>query len=97
MAKAFLEMPVGEIEAAAEGRRPAGEEKTLTVRDAGRRDDPDFDRKFAQQIAEARPIIRQSMSAFAKTLPAITKSLSEAAAEIERATANLPRPVSQQR
>ncbi len=92
MSKVFLDMPIGEVQAAAEGRKATAAERKLTVRDIGRRDDPNFDRNFDRQIAQARPMIQQSMKAFAQALPAITKSLSEAAGALERATANLPRP-----
>lgn len=92
MSKAFLDLPVGELQAAAEGRPATAQEKRITIRDLGRRDDPNFDRNFDRQIAEARPMIQQSMKAFAQALPAMTKSLSEVATQIERATANMPRP-----
>jgi hypothetical protein len=92
LSDALLNLPVGEVRAAAEGRRPTPEEKKLTVRDLGRLDDADFERGLEQQIAQAKPMIDHSMKAFAKALPAITKALSEAADEVERATANMPRP-----
>lgn len=92
LSKAFLELPVGEVQAAAEGREPTRAEKGLTVRDLGRRDDPNFDRNFQRQIAQSKPMIEQSMKALAQALPAMTKALSEAARQMERATANMPRP-----
>lgn len=91
LSNALLNLPVGEVQAAAEGRSATPQEKRLTVRDIGRRDDPNFERDVAQQIAAARPVIHHSMQAFARSLPAITKALSGAADEIERAAANMPR------
>ena len=35
LSKAFLNIPVGELKAAVEGREPTAAEKTLTVRDLG--------------------------------------------------------------
>ena len=73
------------------------QEKKLTVRDLGRRDNPDFDRDFGRQIAQTKPMIQQSMSAFSKALPAITRSLSQAAEALDQAAANMPQPMDQQR
>ena len=92
LSKAFLELPVGEVQAAAEGRAPTASERRLTVRDMGRRDDPNFERNLERQLEEARPRVRSAMQAFARALPSMTKALSEAANEIERATANMPQP-----
>ena len=92
LSKAFLNLPVGEVQAAVEGRRPTADEKRLTVRDMGRRDDPNFDRNFEQQMARSKPMIQQSMKAFTQALPAMTRALSEAARQMERATANMPQP-----
>lgn len=92
MSKAFLNLPVGEIEAAAEGRRPTARDKATTVGDLARRDDPDFDRDFGRKIAGARPMIHQSMKAINDALPAITRSLDEAAAAMQRVADNMPQP-----
>jgi hypothetical protein len=97
LSKAFLNLPVGEIEAAAEGRRPTRAERKLTVRDMARRDDPDFDRNFERQIAQAGPMMKQSMKAFGEALPRISQSMSQIAAELERVTANMPQPMDPQR
>ena len=93
MSDAFLNLPVGEIQAAAEGRKPTSQEKRMTVRDFGRRDDPNFDRNFDRQIAQAGPMIEQSMNALASALPAMNQALSQMAVAIERAAANMPRPM----
>ena len=93
MSDAFLDLPVGEIQAAAEGRKPSAQEKKMTVRDMGRRDNPNFDRDFSRQMAEAGPMIQQSMNAFAQALPAMNHALSQMAVAVERAAANMPRPL----
>ena len=92
LSKAFLNLPVGEVQAALEGRPATAAEKRLTVRDVGRRDDPQFDRKFAAQMANARPMVQQSLKAIGQALPAITQSLKQAGEAIERAAANMPDP-----
>ena len=92
LSKAFLDLPAGEIEAAAEGRTPTARDKATTVGDLARRDDPNFDRDFGKKIAQARPMIHQSMKAFNQALPAITRSLAEAAATMQRIADNMPQP-----
>ena len=92
VSKAFLDLPVGQVEAALEGRRPTRVEQRLTVRDLGRRDDPNFDRKFEQKVAEARPMMRQSMKALNEALPGMIQGLQQAQESLQRAVANLPDP-----
>ena len=90
LSNAFLNLPVGEVQAALEGRPATPAEKRTTVRDIGRRDDPDFDRHFQQQIAGSRETMRAGMTAMKTALPAIMKGVSEARAEMEKALANMP-------
>jgi len=92
LSKALLDLPVGELQAAVEGRQASPAEKKLTVRDLGRRDDPNFDRNFRQQIAQARPAIERGMKAMSAALPAIEKALDDAGRAIDRAAANMPDP-----
>ena len=92
MSKAFLELPVGEIEAAAEGRPATRADRRRTVRQLGRADDPNFERNFKRDIANSKPMIEASMKAMAAALPAMMKGLSEAGRELDKATANLPAP-----
>ena len=94
---ALLNIPVGDLKAAAGGRRATPDEKRMTVRDLARRDDPDFDRKVQRQIAEARPMVRQGIKAVNESLPAVMQSLQQAQKSIERALANLPDPTYPQR
>src|SRR5688572_18931648 len=93
MSKAFLELPVGEIEAAAEGRPATRADRRRTVRQLGRAEDPNFERNLQRDIANAKPMIEASMKAMAAALPAMMKGLSEAGRELEKATANLPSPI----
>jgi hypothetical protein len=92
MSKAFLELPVGEIEAAAEGRPATRADRRRTLRQLGRSEDPNFERNIQRDIANAKPMIEASMKAMATALPAMMKGLSEAGRELEKATANLPSP-----
>lgn len=88
LAKALLDVPVGEIEAAAQGRAPTEADRRRAVRDVARLSERDIERT----IAEARPQVQAAMQAFARSLPAMTRALSEAANAVERAAANVPQP-----
>lgn len=92
LSRAFLDLPIGEVRAAAEGRPATEAERRLTVRDVGRLDDPNFERNLERQVVQSKPMIRESINALAKSLPAMSRGLSEAARELERATANMPQP-----
>ncbi|HEU5286659.1 MAG TPA: hypothetical protein VFU20_09190, partial [Sphingomicrobium sp.] len=92
LSKAFLELPVGEIEAAAEGRPATRADRRRTVRELGRKDDPQFERNLERQLADSRVAMQAGMKALAAALPAMIKGQSEASRELEKATANLPSP-----
>jgi hypothetical protein len=92
LSKAFLDMPVGEIKAAAEGRQPTPAERHMTIRDIGRKDDPNFDRNFQRQIAQSGPMVRQSMKALSEALPPMMQGLQQASKALDRAMANMPDP-----
>jgi hypothetical protein len=89
---AFLDMRVGEVQAALEGRPATPQERRLTVRDLERRKDPDFDRRFQHKLASVGPKMQQSMQAVNQALPAVMQSLEQAQRAIERAVANMPDP-----
>lgn len=88
MSKVFLELPVGEVEAAIEGRQPTLADKRRTVRTETKMSE----REIRQQIEETRPAMKAGMKALAGALPAMMRGMSEAQREIERAMANVPRP-----
>ena len=89
---AFLNMRVGEVTAVLEGRVASPEERNLTIGDLARRDDPDFDRHFHDQIANVGPTMQRSIKAMNKAMPEITRDLEHARKSIERAIANMPDP-----
>ena len=95
LTKAMMDMPVGEMQAAVQGREPTAADRQRTLRDvAGGA--PDLDRKIDQQIRQAMPRMQASLKAMAASLPAMAKAMEKAAGEMEagidRATANLPQP-----
>ena len=92
LSKAFLDLPVGELEAAAEGRAVTAADRNRTLREAGRRDNPDFERELQAELAGSRATLQASMKALAAAMPAMMKGLSEAGRELEKAAENMPRP-----
>jgi hypothetical protein len=92
LSQAFLNMPVGEVEAAAQGRAATPADRKRTVREVGRRDNPNFERDLQTDIAGSRGMIQATMKAFVAALPAMMKGMSEAGRELEKATANMPSP-----
>ena len=97
LSNALLDMRIGEVQAAIEGRPATPQERNLTVRDVARRDDPDFDRHLQQKMANVGPMMQRSVNAMNQALPALMKSLNDAQKSIERAVANLPVPTYPQR
>ena len=51
LSQAFLNMPVGEIEAAAQGRPVTQADRGRTLREVGRRDDPSFEQNLQRDLA----------------------------------------------
>jgi len=86
LGNAMLDLPVGEVQAAVEGRTPTAADKRRTIRDL----EPDLD--VRREISQARPMIQQSMKALGEALPGIVQSLQQAQQSLERAAANMPDP-----
>lgn len=89
---AVLDMKVGSIQPALEGREPTSAERNLTIRDLAHRRDPDFERHVDQKLAAAVPKIEQSVKAINEALPEVEQSLAKAKQSIKRAMANMPDP-----
>ena len=92
LSNAFLNLPVGEVQAAVEGRQATPQEKKRTVRDMARRDNPGFDRDFQRQIANARPMVEQSMKALSSALPGMISGVEQMQQSLDRAISNMPDP-----
>ena len=92
LSSAVLDLRVGEMQAAIEGRQATPAERNVTVRDMARRDDPDFDRHFQQKMANVGPMMQQSMKALNQAIPPMMEGLGQARQALERAIANLPDP-----
>jgi hypothetical protein len=92
LSKVFLNLPVGEVQAAMEGRKPTAREKKQTLRDVARADNRNFDRDVQQQIANAGPMLQHSMKALSSALPAMMQGVQSIEQSLERAVANMPDP-----
>ncbi|QIK96669.1 hypothetical protein G7076_09680 [Sphingomonas sp. HDW15A] len=92
LSKALMDLKVGEIEAIASGREPTAADKQRTVRDMAVKGDPNFERDVERQVANAGPIIQQSMKRVTAMLPALMSAMEGISDDLDRATANLPDP-----
>jgi hypothetical protein len=88
LTKAFLDLPVGELEAAVENRPVTREDKRRTVRSVTGTDE----RELTAEIEQSKGAVKAGGQAVARALPVIRESLNKAGEEIERATANIPQP-----
>jgi hypothetical protein len=88
---ALLDLKVGGVKAALEGRRADPSEQALTVRDLERSEgrDPEAIRR---QLREAGPALAKGMNALADAIPALTRAMGDIEKAIERAAANMPDP-----
>jgi hypothetical protein len=95
LTRAMLDMPVGEMQAAVEGRAPNSADKARTVRDMTGRD-ARLERQVESQVAQAVPRMQAELKAMASSLPGMIKALEKATEGMEdsldRATANIPQP-----
>lgn len=89
---ALLNVRVGDLAAALEGREPTSAERNVTVGDLVRRKDPNFDRDVAREVATVGPKLQHSMQTLSRTLPRVMRDVADAQKSIDRAVANLPDP-----
>ena len=83
---ALLNLKVGDVRAAVEGRKRDSGRTNLTVGDLARREDPEFRAPSPAADRDAKPKIEQSIKALNQALPEITSDLVERARQsIERA------------
>ena len=90
LTRALMDMPVGELEAAAQGREPTAADRSKRVRDhiggAG------AEREVEARVAASGRTMQAATKALVASLPSIMQSLEGVERELERATANLPDP-----
>lgn len=88
LTKAFLNLPVGELEAAVENRPATRADRQRTVRSVTGTDE----REVTSSIEQGKGAVVAGGQAVARSLPVIREALNKAGEEIERATANIPQP-----
>ena len=88
--RSLMNLPVGELEAAIEGRPATRADRARTVRDSI--GDPDVEQRIERQAAASGRTIQAASQALASSLPAILQAIDGAAADIERVVGNLPDP-----
>jgi len=92
LSTALLNIRVGDMRAALEGRDATPVERNMTVGDIVRRKDPDFDRHVQEQVATVGPKIQRSMRAINHALPELMRDVDDVQRSVERAVSNLPDP-----
>ncbi len=88
--RSLMNLPVGEVEAAIEGRPVTREDRARTVRDSI--GDPYVAQRIANEAAASGRTMQAATKALANSLPAIMGAIDGARDEIERAVGNLPDP-----
>lgn len=89
LSRAFLNLPVGELEAAVENRPVTARDRNKTVKDATGMSERELD----GEIAASTGTLKAGTQAMARSWPVISRALSEAGREMEKAIANAPSPV----
>ncbi|HEX8838995.1 MAG TPA: hypothetical protein VF750_00845 [Sphingomicrobium sp.] len=92
IAQALLNVRVGDLAAAVQGREATSAERNVTIGDMARRNNPNFDRDMARQVATVGPQIQHSMQALSRALPRVMQDLEDAQRSLDRAVSNLPDP-----
>jgi len=90
LTRALMDLPVGELEAAVEGREPTQADRSKRVRDhiGG----PGAEREVEARVAASGRTVQAATRALVDSLPSMMAALEQAERNLERATANLPDP-----
>lgn len=89
LARALLDLPVGEVQAAIENRPVTPQDKGRTVRSVSGMDEAELQ----QDIRQGTEVAKAGTQAMVRSLPVITRALTQAGEQIGRAIANMPSPV----
>ena len=89
LAQALMNLPVGEMEAAIQGRPATPADRARRVRDEV---GPEGERRLMSEVATAGPRMRAMQKALVSSLPRIMGALGEVEEDLERAVSNLPDP-----
>ena len=89
LAQALMNVPVGELQAAVEGRSPTEADRRRRVRDEI---GPDGERRLMAEVATSGPRLRAMQQALVSSLPALMNVLGQVEQQLERAVSNIPDP-----
>jgi hypothetical protein len=90
LTKSLMDLPVGEVEAAMEGRPVTQADKAKRVRDSI--GGPDAERRVQTEVAQSGRQMQAMTKALVASLPAILAAMDGVEKELERAVANIPDP-----
>ena len=90
LTKSLMDLPVGEIEAAIQGRSATPADRARRVRDEV--NDPYLEQRVAAEAAQSGRKMQAATKALVASLPAIMGALDRVQDEVERAVANIPDP-----
>jgi len=90
LTKSLMDLPVGEVEAAIEGRPATPADRARRVRDEV--NDPYLEQRVAAETAQSGRTMQRATKALVASLPAIMGALGQVQDELERAVANIPDP-----
>ena len=90
LTRSVMNLPVGEVEAALEGRPATREDRRRTVRDS--LGDPQAEQRIEQQAAASGRAMQSAGQAIARSLPAIKQAMEGLEADLARVVGNLPDP-----
>jgi len=90
LTKSLMDLPVGEMEAAIEGRPVTQADKAKRVRDSI--GGADAERRVEAEVAQSGRKMQAMTKALVASLPAIMAAMDGVEKELERAVANIPDP-----
>jgi hypothetical protein len=90
LARSLMDLPVGELEAAVQGRDPTPADRARRVRDSI--GGSDAERRVEAQVAQSGRQMQAMSKALVASLPALMAALDQAQRQLERAAANIPDP-----
>ena len=88
LAKALMNLPVGEVEAAIENRPVTAKDRQKTVATEMGTDARGID----SQVERGKVAMKQGGQAMVRALPVITRELNRVGEQLDRALANMPSP-----
>lgn len=90
LTKSLMDLPVGEVEAAIEGRPVTQADKAKRVRDSI--GGPDAEQRVQSEVAQSGRQMQAMTKALVASLPSILAAMDGVEKELERAVANIPDP-----